>query len=155
MLRSHWEIAGYPFDHLFSGTTAFFQRAGKQTCQTVRLLRKITQNMDSASGLFIVGGNFHTRKDGDSVAFAQNLSSGDTGHGVMVGQGKNVQSCPFGIKNNIFQAGGAIGKFTVTVQVADHKTVTPLYKRYRKYKNHVFIIPKKQVMIKKGRDSGL
>ena len=143
MLRGNREIPGDPANHLLAGAAALLLCAGEQPCQMVRLVGQIAENVYPASGSGIEGGKLHTRDDGQTISSAQNLGAGDAGQGVVVGQGKRIQSGALGVKDNILQTGGTIGEFTVTMQVANHNPCSSLYRKKRKNEGGFtgFIIP--------------
>ena len=108
-------VAGDIFDHPLARAPSLLQGALKQPGQRVGLVRQVAQDVHPPAGVRVEGGDLHPRDDGEAVAPAQNLGAGHTGHGVVVGDGQSVQTGALGVKDDVVQAGGAVGKFAVAM----------------------------------------
>ena len=69
--------------------------------------------MNPAAGIGVCTGNFRAGYHLYPVPFAQNYRPGNTSHCIVVCNSDKIQPCPFGVKNNILQTGGTIGKLAV------------------------------------------
>ena len=96
--------AGSLGNHELAGFAACKGVAAAKSFQAIRILCKITEDVDRFLIFAVISGEFHAGNDGYAVALANNFSSYGAGLTVVVCNGNGVHSAAVRKKDEIFNA---------------------------------------------------